>query len=258
MADQGLAALPSFQQYQYAFAAHIRDPRAAKRPKGVEARGMKIYTKLLYNNVERCLLNCFPVLHKVLRKRRWAQLVRTFFAAHRSHTPYFRQIPDEFIQFLQNEWQPDAAYPDFMLDLAHYEWMELVLAVSNREPEWDRINPAGDLLSATPVINPVLAVLTYAYPVHRIGPRYQPGSEVKAQTHLLVFRNEAGLVRFNVINPVTARLLFLLQDGHRSGREVLMWLAGQLQYAEPKTLVSFGAGMLENLRADGAVLGTLA
>jgi hypothetical protein len=258
MADKDLAGLPTFQQYQYAFAAHIRDPRAAKRPKGVQARGMKIYADLLYNNVERFMLNCFPVLHKVLGKRRWAKLVRAFFAAHRSHTPYFRQIPDEFVQFLQNEWQPGAEYPDFMLELAHYEWMELVLAVSNREPEWDRISRDGDLLSGMPVINPVLAVLAYAYPVHRIGPRYRPGPEGKQETHLLVFRDEGGVVRFNAINAVTARLLLLLQEGQPSGREVLMQLAGQLQHAEPETLVSFGAGMLENLRVDGAILGTLA
>jgi hypothetical protein len=184
--------------------------------------------------------------------------VRAFFATHRSHTPFFRQIPDEFIQFLQNEWPPDAGYPDFMLELAHYEWMELVLAVSTREPERDRINPSGDLLSGMPVLNPVLAVLAYTYPVHRIRPRYQPGPEEKEQTHLLLFRNQAGLVRFNVINPITARLLLLLQDGQRSGREVLVQLAEETQHPAPEALLSFGAGILEDLLTKGAVLGTLA
>jgi hypothetical protein len=184
--------------------------------------------------------------------------VRAFFATHRSHTPFFRQIPDEFIQFLQNEWPPDADYPDFMLELAHYEWMEMALAVSTREPERGRINPSGDLLSGMPALNPVLAVLAYTYPVHRIGPRYQPGPDEKEQTHLLLFRNQAGLVRFNVINPITARLLLLLQDGQRSGREVLVQLAQETQHAAPEALLNFGAGILEDLLTEGAVLGTLA
>jgi hypothetical protein len=257
MAEKDLAGLPEFQRYQYAFSAHLRDPRTAKRPRGVDARRMKIYADLLYSNVERFMLNCFPVLHKVLGKRKWARLVRTFFATHRSHTPYFRQVPDEFIRFLQNEWQPDAAYPDFMLELAHYEWMELVLAVSNREPDWEQINRDGDLLSRIPVINPVLAVLSYAYAVHRIAPRYQPGPEGKLQTQLLLFRDEAGQVRFNVVNPVTARLLVLLQEGQGSGRDMLLRLARELGHPDPEALVNFGAGILADLQAEGAILGTL-
>lgn len=257
MAEENLAGLPSFQQYQYAFTAHLRDPRTVKRPSGVDARRMKIYADLLYSNIEHIMLNCFPVLHTVLGKRRWKRLVRSFFATHRSHTPYFRQVPDEFIEFLQNEWQPDAAYPEFMLELAHYEWMELVLAVSNREPEWDRVRHDGDLLSGMPVINPVLAVLAYAYPVHRIGPRYKPEPEGKLETHLLLFRDQAGQVRFNVINPVTARLLGLVQEGQGSGQDVLLRLAQELGHPEPQALVYFGAGILENLRAEGAILGSL-
>ncbi len=256
MVDRALTGVPEFQRYQYAFTAHLRDPGGAKRPKGVDARRMKIYADLLYNNVERFMLNCFPVLHEVLGKRKWTRLVRTFFAAHRSRTPYFRQVPDEFFQFLQYEWQSDATYPDFMLELAHYEWMELVLSVSNREPEWDRINPEGDLLSGRPAINPVLAVLAYTYPVHRIGPRYRPGGGEKQETHLLMFRDEPGVVRFNVVNPVTARLLVVLQEGQGSGREILLKLAQELGHPEPEALVNFGSGILEELRAAGAILGT--
>lgn len=258
MAEEDLAGLPEFQRYQYAFTAHLRDPSTAKRPRDVDARRMKIYADLLYSNVERFMLNCFPVLHKLLGKRKWAKLMRAFFATHRSRTPYFRQVPDELIQFLQNEWQPDPAYPDFMLELAHYEWMELVLAVNNCEPEWGRINRDGDLLSGMPVVNPVLAVLAYAYPVHRIGPPYQPGPEGKQETHLLLFRNEAGEVRFNVVNPVTARLLVLLQEGQGSGQDLLLRLAQELGHPEPQALLSFGAGVLEDLRAEGAILGTRA
>lgn len=74
---------------------------------------------------------------------------------------------------------------------------------------------------------------------------------------MLVFRNAAELVSFNVINPVTARLLALLQDGNRSGRETLLNLAAELQHPEPGALVNFGAGILENLRAEGEVLGAV-
>ena len=63
--------LPEFQQYQFAFTRHIRDPQHQPRPSGVTARRMKIYNELLYNNLESFLLACFPVTRKVLGVRKW-------------------------------------------------------------------------------------------------------------------------------------------------------------------------------------------
>jgi Uncharacterized protein conserved in bacteria len=84
--------------------------------------------------------------------------------------PYFRQIPDEFLQFLQDEWQPSPDYPPFLLALAHYEWIELMLSVSNRATEC-AYDAAADLLDGVPLLNPVLANLRYDWPVQRIAPR---------------------------------------------------------------------------------------
>ena len=246
--------LPEFQRYQYAFTAHLRDPRAQPRPAGVEARRMKIYTELLYNNLEGFLLACFPVLRKVLGTRKWTALVRDFFRTHRSHTPYFRQIPDEFIQFLQNEWTPPASYPPFTLALAHYEWIELVLSVSNRSVD-GTVDAAGDLLDGVPVLNPVLANLRYDWPVHRIAPRRKtPATE----THLLVFRDAADQVQFIEINAFTARLLALLEPGTRCGRAALEQVADESRHPDRALLLQAGNALLNDLRARGAILGSRA
>ena len=245
-------ALPEFQRYQFDFTAHIRDPKANPRPAGVEARRMKIYTELLYNNIESFLLACFPVLRKILGTRKWAKLVRTFFSTHRSHTPYFRQIPDEFVQFLQNEWAPPDGYPPYLLALAHYEWIELVLSVSNRSADC-RVDATGDLLNGVPVLNPVLANLRYDWPVHRIAPRrkVQP-----AETYLLVFRDDGDRVEFTEINAFTARLLSLLESGTLGGRAALEQVAGESRHPDPALILRAGGALLEDLRARGAILGT--
>jgi hypothetical protein len=244
--------LPEFQRYQYAFTAHIRDPEAQPRPAGVEARRMKIYTELLYTNLEGFLLACFPVLRKVLGSRKWAALVRDFFRTHRSHTPYFRQIPDEFIQFLQNEWTPPAGYPPFTLALAHYEWIELVLSVSTRSAE-GAFDPTGDLLDGVPLLNPVLASLRYDWPVHRIAPRRKTQP---AETHLLVFRDTDDRVQFSEINGFTARLLALLEPGKLSGRAALEQVADESRHPDRALVVQAGGALLNDLRAQGAILGS--
>ncbi|MHB1188636.1 HvfC family RiPP maturation protein [Thiobacillus sp.] len=248
------SALPEFQRYQLAFTAHIRDPKAHPRPAGVEARRMKIYNELLYNNIEGFLLACFPVLRQVLGTRKWAKLVRAFFSTHRSRTPYFRQIPDEFIQFLQNEWAPPEGYPPYLLSLAHYEWIELVQSVSTRSP--DRVfDSAGDLLDGVPLLNPVLANLHYGWPVHRIAPRrkMQP-----AETWLLVFRAQDDRVQFSEINAFTARLLTLLEPGTLTGCAALEQIAAESRHPDPALILQAGGALLDDLRSRGAILGVVA
>jgi len=246
------SALPEFQRYQRAFTAHIRDPKTQPRPPGVDARRMNVYNELLYNNIEGFMLACFPVLRQVLGVRKWAALVRAFFRTHRSHTPYFRQIPDEFIQFLQNEWTPPEGYPPFTLTLAHYEWIELVLSVSNRSAD-RAFDPAGDLMDGTPLLNPVLANLRYDWPVQRIAPRRKV---LPAETFLLVFRDAADQVQFSEINAFTARLLALLEPGSLSGRAALQAIASESRHPDPALVVQAGGALLQDLRTRGAILGS--
>ena len=248
------SALPEFQRYQLAFTAHLRDPKAHPRPPGVEARRMKVYNELLFNNIEGFLLACFPVLRRVLGTRKWAKLVRAFFSTHRSRTPYFRQIPDEFIQFLQSEWTPPEGYPPFLLALAHYEWIELVLSVSNRSSD-RAIDAAGNLMEGVPLLNPVLANLRYDWPVHCIAPR----RKVKpAETWLLVFRDAADQVQFSEINAFTARLLTLLEAGTLNGRAALLQIAEESRHPDLSLILQAGGDLLNDLRARGAILGTAA
>src|SRR4030095_2187155 len=136
------------EAFQRQFLAHIRNPRAAKRPRGVNARRMGVYNDLLINNIESVLEGCFPVLKQVMGEKRFRNLARDFFAEHRSLTPFFRQVPDEFLIYLKKERTPRRNDPPFLNDLAHYEWIELDLFVSDAKPFGKRMNPKGYILQA--------------------------------------------------------------------------------------------------------------
>lgn len=244
-----------FQDYQREFTAHIRDPQGVTRPKGVPARRMQVYTALLYNNMEGFLLSCFPVCRKILGKRRWDRLVRAFFRDHVSHTPYFRQIPEEFLSYLQAEWEPTADFPVFLPELAHYEWVELELDTSNRDANLAAHDPAGDLLAGRPLLNPVLRVLAYRWPVHRLSPRFKPTEPPTEATFMLAFRDAEHRVRFTLINAASARLLNLLQDNPElTGSEAISSLAQEMVLS-PDRLHGFAKSLLLDLFAQGAFLG---
>ena len=246
---------PEFQDYQREFTRHIRDPQQHPRPAGVPARRMKVYSELLFNNVFNLVSSCFPVAHNILGKRKWRQLVREFFATHRCRTPYVRQVPEEFLQFMQ-ERDSERREPDFLIYLLHYEWVELAVDISTKEADADAIVPAGDLCTGRPVLAPSHMLLSYPYPVHRIGKGYQPTPAQQEQTYLLVFRDNDDEVRFVVLNPVSARLLSLIEAGSLTGDEALAQVVEELQHPDPAVALAGGQAMLEDLRNEGAILGT--
>lgn len=245
-------SLPEFQRFQYAFTAHIRNPTENPRPHGIEARRMEIYRKLVYNNLETFLLACFPVLHKVLGKGRWERLLRRFLVTHRSHSPYFRQIPEEFIQFLQGNEVLPGNYPGFVLELAHYEWVELALSVSTEAANWESIDQEGSLLENRPILNPVLANLRYSWPVHRIAPRSRIAA---AETWLLAFRDTSDEIRFMEINAFTSRLIALLETGRHTGGEALKIITAESGHPSPEVVIQGGVEVMHELRRRGALLG---
>ena len=248
--------LPRFQAFQFEFTQHIRNPKAHPRPAGVSARRMKVYNELLYNNLESFLLVCFPVLRQILGTRKWGKLVRDFLVEHRCHTPFFRQIPDEFIQYLQSVRGMRENDPPFMLELAHYEWIELVLSVSNKETPLAQIDPEGDLASGQPALNPILAMLQYQYPVQRISPKFKPQSPPEQATYLLVFRDAEFNVEFIEMNPVSARLVDMLQREKLNSEQLLQQIAQELNHPDPQVVQQGGMEILRELHAAGAILGT--
>jgi uncharacterized protein len=245
-----------FQRYQAEFTNHIRNPKANARPKGAAKRGMDVYAEIVFSNMQETLAACFPVSKKILGLRRWDRLVRAFLAGHRCATPWFRQIPEEFLRWLETAPPVIEELPPFIASLAHYEWIELAIAVADVAAE--PVDPAGNLLSGRPALAPALALLEYPWPVHRISPRFKPSQQNMEPTRLLVFRDRDDAVRFIELNPVSARLLGLLQSGGLTGQQALQQIAADMRHPDPQAVVQFGAELLEKLRGQGAILGVVA
>jgi hypothetical protein len=242
---------------QRAFAAHIRDPAGHPPPADIENRRMEIYRRLFFNNIRSLLAGNFPVLHSLYEAEAWRRLVREFYAEHRCRTPLFPEVAKEFLRYLQ-EREPRPEDPPFMLELAHYEWVELALSLDEREIDDVPADPAGDLLKGRPVLSPLAWPLSYRYPVHRIQPGYRPAETPAEATHLLVYRDRADEVRFMLLNDVTRLLLQQLGESpHLSGAAHLRRIAETIGHADPQRVIEAGAAVLEDLRERGAVLGAL-
>lgn len=238
---------PAFQQFQRDFARRCRDPRAA-RPAGVPARRMAVYEELLFNNITGFLDPCFPVCRKLVGEARWRCLNRAFLRDWRSATPIFREIPQEFLNYLGGCRQP---LPAWFRELAHYEWVELAVDTSGRSfPPHD---PGGDLMLGRPLVNPTLMNLAYDWPVQCIGPDHRPRRPLP--TWLLVFRDATDNVRFAEVNALTARLVELLAVLECSGADAIERLVGELPPESVAAVRQHGGAILDDLRRQGAILG---
>src|SRR6056297_1085730 len=93
----------SFQDTQYRFAAHIRDPARQAAPEQIEDRRMAIYRDLFFNNINGTLQNAFPVIRSLFTEDTWLAMVRDFMIKHQCKSPLFVDIAREFMAYLENE-----------------------------------------------------------------------------------------------------------------------------------------------------------
>jgi hypothetical protein len=254
---QAQATGAGFAATQRAFAAHIRDPEGQPPPDDIEPRRMAIYRRLFFNNVSSLLRQGFPVLYRCLGQERWHRLMRQFLIDHRARTPLFPQLGQELVAFLSEGRGGEPHDPPFMLELAHYEWVEAALLFSDEEASPLLADPNGDLLSGIPVVSPLAWNLSYRFPVHAIGPDFQPREPGPEPTHLVVYRDRNDEVGFLKINQVTQRLLELLKhEQSKTGRDTLLSIADELRHPQPEQVVAFGRSLLDDLRDRQILLGT--
>jgi hypothetical protein len=253
-----MAEAPDFKQKLYAFAGHIRDPENVPAPDGIEERRMAVYRELFFNNIRNLLATMFPVIRKLHSDDKWHSLIRQFMQRHRAQTPYFLQLPQEFLAFLQNEYElQDDDYP-FLLELAHYEYVELALSISEEINILEGVDPDGDLLQQVPVKSVLAWVYAYQFPVHRIKKDYTPAEPAEQPVFIAVYRRSNDSVGFLELNPMTARLLEAIDnnDERLTGEALLRALAEDINYADADALVQHGAAALEEMRQLEILIGT--
>ncbi len=248
----------SFQDKQYAFAAHIRDPEHTVAPEGIEDRRMAIYRQLFFNNLYNLLGTFFPVLRKICPDERWRHVIREFMKLHRAKTPYFLKLPEEFLAFLELEYQAlDDDFP-FLTELAHYEYVELALRVSVDENDLNDVDPDGDLLTEMPVKSVLAWAFAYHYPVHRISKDFLPREPSEESTYLAIYRRSDDQVSFLELNAVTAGLLDAVENNSASlsGEALLRELAVRIHHPDVDALIKHGADALEEMRQLKILTGT--
>ena len=237
---------------QQEFAAYIRSPNENPAPADVDPKRMKIYSDLFFNNVKGFLDGTFPVCAEIIGARRWEEIAHQFFKSHHCQTPYFLEIPQEFLSYLENEFIAADTDPDYLYELAHYEWLELAVDVSEDEAA-QQIDANADLRESVPVLAAAAQGFVYQYPVHQISGD-NPSPEAR-QTALIVFRDRQDQVRFIETNLMTIHLLIKLNSLELTGFQAVEQLLQESGMAVTEVALQGGLSILEEWRQQGLILG---
>lgn len=239
-----MASQQDFIDTQMAFAAHLRNPDHVAEPEGIESRRLAIYRRLFYNNIEGFCSNAFPVIKTLLEEDYWHAMIRDFMVNHRCHSPLFNEIAREFIDFLQHQ-RDNPADPPFLAELAHYEWVELAISIAGAEFTQLALNENEQAMHCFLHTSQLAWPLVYSYPVHQIGPDNQPEQPNAQPVYLLVYRNVDDKVKFVELNPVSARLLDLLNAG-LTGSQAAEQIAEELQHPNPEVVLAGAQQLIED------------
>ena len=242
----------SFKDVQQQFTAYLRDPDHQAKPDEIEQRRMVVYRDLFYNNIEGFVTSCFPVLKSLLSDEQWHAMVRDFMIKHRCKSPLFNEIAHEFLYYLENERQ-NPNDPAFMHALCHYEWVELALSISDAEVTPIDFDPEQNYLEQALVSSPLAWPLAYAFPVHQIAPSFQPEEPSDNPVYLLVYRNQDDQVQFIELNPVSARLIDLLNNG-QTGLEAAQAIAEELQHPNPDVVINGAKALIDEWIQKGILI----
>lgn len=184
---------------------------------------MAVYKRLFYDNIDSFCAKSFKSFRAVVDEEYWNSLVRNFIKSHRCETPYFREIPNEFLQFLIDREDIDERYP-YIVELCHFDLVRIELYFA---PE--SIGRRGRLLNLDSRLrrSPLVRLLSYQWPVHQIDENYSVSKSPTDATWLIAYRDHQNKVEFLVSNPRTFRMLEMLEKP-RTGQDLIDELAQEL------------------------------
>jgi hypothetical protein len=228
-------------------------------PHGIEQERLDVYRELVINNVANFVRSAFPVLRGICGDDVFDKKIRHFFQQSQLDSPYFVEIPEAFLGWLQEN---AADLPAFALELAHYEWLELELFRREEKGHpcrtpiiWSEQLPleSSDNDHQAIAISSLLEVAAFQYPVHQLSEHYQPIEPPEQPTFLAVYRGLDDQVHFMQLDALSTATIQLLQSSDYSFNELATVISQLIPQMNPVDVRAGILSLLDKLVIQGLV-----
>lgn len=226
------------------FGQAIRNPDQKHRYDSIR---MTIYQELFLNNIHAFISTAFPVTKSLLSEQLWQSSIQQFLTHHHSHSPLFTDISTEFLSFIDKE---SSDFPTHLIELMHYEWLELKLDGESTQIKKGTTPQLDSIIT----VSPVSQLAVYQYPVHLMRPGFEPYRET---THLLIYRSWNEQICFDLLTASSALLFQSLIESEQTLEQQLENLALQLGTDCTESFKQFGVDQTIQWYQSGSVVGAL-
>lgn len=193
MPERNTAVQPETSaQYQHRFAQAIREGKAAD---GLPQERLNVYIRLIRNNIHSFIDRCYTETLQYFDSEEWGSLKEGFVRNARAQTPYFQEIPGEFLQYCQS-----LPLSDDLLALMDFEHTQLLAETAQTDSQTTHAD--SDDLAYT--LSPAAFVRRYQYDV--------TDELQEAETAVLVWRDKEDDVMYQTLDDFDALLLETLAE----------------------------------------------
>lgn len=235
----------------------VRFPSQAA-PFGIQQERLEVYRELVLNNVSNFVRSAFPVLRQICGDDVFDTKIRQFFQECQLDSPYFVEIPEAFMHWLQDHVEN---LPQFALELAHYEWLELELFRRETEQQsngqsliWSADLVLSDHEHRAIAVTSLLEVAAYQFPVHQLSEQYQPASPPEQPTFLAVYRGADDQVHFMQLDALSAATIQLLQSSAMTFHQLIAAITQLVPGLDKETVNAGVINLLRQLNKNKLVL----
>ena len=179
-------------QYQQRFAQAIREGEAAD---GLPQERLNVYIRLIRNNIHSFIDRCYTETLQYFDSEEWGCLKEGFVRDARAQTPYFQEIPGEFLRYCQS-----LPLSDGILALMDFEYTQLLAEVAQIS-DIPNIRYSNDIKYT---LSPTAFIRRYRYDVI--------DSLQEIDWGLLIWRDSEDNVMYQTLDDFEAMLLEMMNS----------------------------------------------
>jgi hypothetical protein len=179
-----------------------------------------------------------------------------FLAERGPRTHYLRDVTRELLEYCAPLWREDPRVPEYILDLAHHEALQIEVGALQVRPIGAEAGPL-ELDRGVRFIE-AARLARYRYAVHRLSEGERDRTlPLHENIALFVYRNPEHEVRYLELSPLAATIIERLLAGVTL-REAMLDAPAQHGASLSEQVVEGSARLLSDLAERGALLGAAA
>jgi hypothetical protein len=214
---------------------------------------VQAYRALVHNRITGTVKDFIPRSFARLGRDRMNQAVAEFLTECAMQSPYLRDIPREFVEWVTPRWNEDAAVPDYVPQLALHELARLDV---KNHPEVEHKDTGEKIDLEKPIrVEASAVVYRYDYAVHKLPRDVEDRTEPqRTPTNLIAFRGPDDDTHYIDCAPWVASLMERL-IAKKTLREALLGGLADVGMELNDDILGRTAGILADFSDQGLLWG---